>query len=509
MPKLAIATRPFLALAALTLQLMTSPALAATVFTVDTLADDPAKSTCDPAIPIDCSLRGAVIAAHGLPPAEQVTILVPDDHFFLDEDGPGEDAGLTGDLDVHRNLTIRPIGDFSPMILGSDLDDGLFEVHAGQLTIHGLIVSDSIPPADTHAIRVQPGASLHLDSVTLQYNGTGSHGGGLRVNQNASATLERCEIHHNQAEEGAGIFVLGGSLSVSSSRFYRNTVYSDGGGILIRSGFDDAFVTVRHTLFEDNEAFGSGAGIASDADSTLLVADSFFLDNSSQGPGGAIYSEGLTTVRRSSFFADASAAAGSAIHVEDDGSGKAYLDISNSTVSDVEQIDSTAISLSGADAVVSHVTMSQNDGFDIELRDGSHLSLRGSILTRGCDAVASTMDSGGYNLVGAFRPLCWDIAAGGDGEIAIFELGDLAPAAYSSWDYLDTSLRTPGYEPLETSPAVAAVASGGCPDSEQRGNARPHVGCDIGSVERDPLPSELLFDGFESGDESSWSISVP
>jgi hypothetical protein len=52
-----------------------APTAKAVTFDVDRADDTAAATACDPAIPSDCSLRGAIIAANGL--ADPTTISVP------------------------------------------------------------------------------------------------------------------------------------------------------------------------------------------------------------------------------------------------------------------------------------------------------------------------------------------------------------------------------------------------------------------------------------------------
>ena len=64
------------------------------------------------------------------------------------------------------------------------------------------------------------------------------------------------------------------------------------------------------------------------------------------------------------------------------------------------------------------------------------------------------------------------------------------------------------------SPAIDAGGSVGCLATDQRGVVRPIDGdddgtatCDIGAFEFQPMV--IFADGFESGDTSGWSVTVP
>jgi hypothetical protein len=77
---------------------------------------------------------------------------------------------------------------------------------------------------------------------------------------------------------------------------------------------------------------------------------------------------------------------------------------------------------------------------------------------------------------------------------------------------------TPTLVPNATSPAVddPLRVLGACHNDDQRGlprsvdgNGDGFVGCDSGAVERQPDEAALFFDGFESGDTTRWSVSIP
>jgi hypothetical protein len=137
------------------------------MLTVDTEVADPAASACSDATPDDCSLRGAITLANGVPVVESVVITVPIGTYLLTVNGPGEDNNQTGDLDVLRSMTllgsVTTITDVSGGGAGG-LDDGLLEVHgAGTvLTVERMTFESSVPPADLHALHVSSGARLRM-----------------------------------------------------------------------------------------------------------------------------------------------------------------------------------------------------------------------------------------------------------------------------------------------------------------------------------------------------------
>ncbi len=72
--------------------------------TVDTTDDDPARSTCDGAIDNDCSLRGAISFANASSTDSYIHITIPAGLYAFAVNGTGEDANLTGDLDILDNF---------------------------------------------------------------------------------------------------------------------------------------------------------------------------------------------------------------------------------------------------------------------------------------------------------------------------------------------------------------------------------------------------------------------
>jgi hypothetical protein len=62
--------------------------VAAGTFAVDTTVDDAALTACDDALPDDCSLRGAILAANERPLSEASTVNVPAGTYVLSQESP-------------------------------------------------------------------------------------------------------------------------------------------------------------------------------------------------------------------------------------------------------------------------------------------------------------------------------------------------------------------------------------------------------------------------------------
>lgn len=242
------------ALVAAAAVLSTTAAHAAT-FTV-TRADDPAPGTCDPA---DCSLREAVMAANASPGTDVIGI--EEDVYHLTIPSPGEGPFATdasqGDLDVTDPLVISVqfTGLDGPMRpgAGATIDaGGRFSVGAG--------VSVTSPGIADRVVHVT--SSLQADFVTIT--------GGT-------------------SEQGAGVLVDGGTLSMQLGRVAGNasTAACCGGGISAVL----STVTLNATDVANNAVTACcGGGIYNESSTVDISNGSDVVDNDAFGCcGGGIY----------------------------------------------------------------------------------------------------------------------------------------------------------------------------------------------------------------------------
>ncbi|MCP3910873.1 MAG: CSLREA domain-containing protein, partial [Actinomycetia bacterium] len=80
------------------------------------------KTTDDngPCSVADCALREAILAANALPGAD--TVAISPGTYALTLAGPGEDLGLSGDLDIRDDLEVSGDPLDPPTIVGDGLD---------------------------------------------------------------------------------------------------------------------------------------------------------------------------------------------------------------------------------------------------------------------------------------------------------------------------------------------------------------------------------------------------
>lgn len=169
---------------------------------------------------------------------------------------PGEDAGLTGDLDVNANITIRGAGAGRTTIDGGGLDR-VFDIPAGRtVTIQGLTIRNGAPGA--------------------------AAGGGIFLS--GTLTLTDVELRGNQATQGGGIFVdPTGALTLNRVTIAGNTTTDDGGGIYVNGTATGSNVTIS-----GNSAATDGGGLLTNASGTVTLTNATVANNTATNLGGGL-----------------------------------------------------------------------------------------------------------------------------------------------------------------------------------------------------------------------------
>ena len=334
-------------LAAVALLATASAASAATYR--PTRTDDPAPNGCKKK---DCSLREAVIAANasGTP----ATILLrPGKRYVLTRKGAGENAALTGDLDITSGpLTVKTEGGgkSNQATIDANRIDRIFD---GSLTLNAVTLRDGLVGGDASLGGAIRGGILDIHNSRLISNAANGHG-----------------IGSNDRGNGGAIFVnSGGELRIAGTRLKGNRATNAGGAIFIsKSGSASLF---KSTL-ANNES-GSGGGLAIDAGGRAEVNRSTISGNKTGdfGSGGGI-SLGAPP-----------------------GGPTATLEVENSTVAnnsaglDGGGIGSQDTFGSGSHATVEldHVTVARNQAFTgQEVENGTHGGSGGGIFATGDDS---------------------------------------------------------------------------------------------------------------------------
>lgn len=255
------------------------------------------------------SLRAALDQANSHPGPDLITL--PAGTYTLALAGRGDDANLTGDLDVLDDvLIVGSAGAGSTTIDGAGLDR-VFDVVGGSLTVQGLTITGGDPGVTTlqhgGAIRAMSHAVTVLDSMLTENT---AHKGGAVYADSTTASFQRSEIVDNivvsqpgNGSEAGGLDLRGTIVTISDSTIAGNqSVAGNSGGIdLLGSP-----ATITNSTISGNEAGNRGGGLSvSGPDSVILVRHTTFAENIADGDstaGGAFVMRGGSVTLQNTLF---------------------------------------------------------------------------------------------------------------------------------------------------------------------------------------------------------------
>jgi len=423
----------------------------AETYTVDRFDDTSGATNCSLFIPNDCSLRGAIFKANQ--DSAHDTINIPAGTYLLTLAGAGEDAGVTGDLDITETLTIEGLGG-GPTIDGNDLDR-VFDIHNGS-------------------------GSVYLTNLTITGGDSATSGGGIRIE--TQTFLTDCTITDN-------------STDVSGGGIYK----------------DNASLWIDHSTISSNQAGSHGAGIFNGS-SNLSINDSTIYSNSaSNGAGGGIFNAGSANIRRSSVWGNNTYYV-SAAHARGGGGifNSGFLNMYNcSMVINWAHDDSGGAIYNNNSLDLTHVSISSNlsspaTSTAIANGAGGDLTMVNTLIVGKCNNDSGSITSTGGNLEQPGNT-CYLVGPG--------DQVNVADAMTTLADVDGGSKKCIVLE--EGSPAIDLGYVAYCSDEDQRGFDRPvdgdgngSVNCDIGAFEiLADLP--IFSDGFESGNTWRWDYPSP
>ncbi len=268
----------------------------------------------------DCSLREAVIVANAHPNS---TINLPAGTYLLALSGMGEDAALTGDLDVQVKMTINGADAGMTIIDGGGVDRVLQVGDSGNLTLNGITIQGGAPPQYADGGGILNTGTLSLINSRMQSNQTHSGSGGA-IQNDGSLTITTSIITANLANDGAGGGIdNGGLLTVIDSTINNNIatngvvggggIHNEGGTVTLQrvtlsgnqavsgGGFDNrssgGVATVLDSTISGNYAIYDGGGIAntfsavSNLNNVTITANVADSDHDGTGQGGGLYSD--------------------------------------------------------------------------------------------------------------------------------------------------------------------------------------------------------------------------
>ena len=136
-------------------------------------------------------------------------------------------------------------------------------------------------------------SAMTIEYSTIEFNRSGSYdGGGLYFQGCYDMIIKNNQIHANQGNNGAGIYLdvsavlYNRSNSVTNNLIYRNDGLNVGAGMyLYGTGTTN---TINDNTFGENYALGSGGGLFVEAADNIILNRNLFVNNNSLQNGGGI-----------------------------------------------------------------------------------------------------------------------------------------------------------------------------------------------------------------------------
>jgi hypothetical protein len=235
----------------------------------DTIRFDPALTTTEPAT--------ILLTMGELRISDDVTI---EGHGaeFLTIDSSGNDP--TPDIDDGRGVRIF------------NIDDGSRNTRIN-VSISGLTLTGGDASTAGGAIRSQENVTVLESVISGNASGPNFGQGGAIYSNDGNLTLIDCEVLNNTSRTGAGVYIRGGSATVTGSMIEANVNSGRGPFRIAGSGIHSvaSILTVANSTISGNTGQDS-AGVYATGSSRIEIVDSEFADNFY---GIAIYSSGGAT----------------------------------------------------------------------------------------------------------------------------------------------------------------------------------------------------------------------
>jgi CSLREA domain-containing protein len=251
----------------------------------------------------NCSLREAVLAANldTIVDACEVgsgadEISLTAGTYTLSIGGMGEDAALTGDIDITADLAVTGVGPGITIIDGGSLDR-VFEVLDAEEVIISNVTIQHGQPGETQGGGIMNGSMLTLANSIVTDNTTRIGGG---IANTGTLTLYGSRIIGNVAFDQGGGIANTGTLTITNSTVSDNTSRL-GGGIA-----NLGMLTLTNNTFSNNTA-SQGGGVANM--SVLIMANSTLSGNTA-GQGGAIDNTGTLIMNNATISSNTAAQGG-------------------------------------------------------------------------------------------------------------------------------------------------------------------------------------------------------
>lgn len=341
---------------------------------------------------------------------------------------------------------------------------------------------------------------------------------GIYINSSGNygqVLISDCIIENNSSSHAGGGVEADGELVTIEDSIVRNNTATDGGGLYS----NDAPLVILRTVFEGNTASSGGGGLYSSGGATI-VASHFLHNSAAQGGGAKLY--GTNSIGFSRFESNLAAGGGGGLY--------GYADINNSVFYDNRSNSNGGGALYGG-GVLENVTISQNWSFNADaagiLSQGTlrlvdctvafnyaETGLAANVRSEGTTYVRGSIisDSIGNNCGGLFTSEGYNLDD--DGTCGLVGEGDLSGVPAHLLGLVDNGGSTLTHALRFDSPALDSGPPSDFPATDQRGVPRPQDGdgdgiavCDMGAYEH--LEGFVFADGFQLGDTSAWSTTVP
>jgi hypothetical protein len=123
-------------------------------------------------------------------------------------------------------------------------------------------------------------SKMNLTGCTISDNKTDGGGGGIA--SQGTGILDKCNIHHNTATNGAGI-ISAGQITLTHSTVTKNIAGNNGGGI---DNVPNGTLLLDHTTVSDNSAPHGGGGIFNQIGATVTLDHSQVAGNTTDNCSG-------------------------------------------------------------------------------------------------------------------------------------------------------------------------------------------------------------------------------
>ena len=445
----------------------------------------------------NCSLREAIRSANldtgfdACPAgsgADQISL--PAGTYVLSLAGPPfttEDAALSGDLDISRELTIGGAGSGTTIIDASGFpvpSDGIVEVLAGaSVRMSGLTLQGSRFDLGIRGGGIWNSGDLVLHGCVIRGNQSESAGG---IGNSGRLAVSGSTISGNSSRDGAGGIRNSGTLVLEDSTVADNIARDLWAGI-----YNSGSLTLRRTQVRDNRVVLSGIGGIGNDGAAAIVESA--ISGNGGGAIGGISNGGTLQFLRSTLSGNDGLESGGIAN-------QGTLEFDNSTVSGNSGGAVGGIMNVGTASVASS-TVAENTTADLfpgtagnsgGIANVATLTLANTIVADNIDAEAlapdciGTLNSRGYNLVET--PTGCTLVGSRAGNVIGVDpgLGSLADNGGPT----ETQALLPGSRAVDAGSPAGGRAPNACPSTDQRGVARPQDGngdrrarCDIGAYE--------------------------